>query len=114
MLLTATSGQPTNEIACRLGERNPAALETGGSETDDSWYPVRITPAVLERLTGPDLALPELTSRIDLTIAERAAALFRPLGDSSGWEARFGRELNATDDRGYFRQADLKVRTRRT
>jgi hypothetical protein len=112
VLLTATSGQPTNEIACRLGERDPAALETGGSETDDSWYPVRITPAVLERLTGPDLALPELTSRIDLTIAERAASLCRPLGEPSGWAARFGRELNATDDRGYFYQADLKVRTR--
>ena len=111
VLLTATSGQPTNEIACRLGERNPAALETGGSETDASWYPVRITPAVLERLTGPDLALPELTSRTDLTIAERAAALFRPLGERSGWAARFGRELNATDDRKYFYQADLEVRT---
>jgi hypothetical protein len=36
---------------------------------------------------------------MDLTIAERAAALFRPIGESSGWSARFGRELNATDDR---------------
>ena len=102
VLLTATSGRPTREIACRLGERNPAALESGGSENDDAWYPVRITPALLERLTGSELALPELTAPIDLTIAERAAALFRPLGDQSGWAAHFGRELNATDDRGHF------------
>ena len=102
VLLTATSGRPTREIACRLGERNPAALESGGSENDDAWYPVRITPALLERLTGSEIALPELTAPIDLTIAERAAALFRPLGDPSGWAAHFGRELNATDDRRHF------------
>ena len=63
MLLTATSGRPTREIACRLGERNPAVLESGGAENDDAWYPVRITPALLERLTGAELALPELTAR---------------------------------------------------
>jgi hypothetical protein len=108
VLLTATNGTPTTEIACRLGERNPAALESGGADVDADWYPVRITPAALERLTGSDLALPELTSAVDLTIAERAAALFRPLGDSSGWAARFGRELNATDDRGHFVPADAK------
>jgi hypothetical protein len=113
VLLTATNGRPTGEIACRLGERNPAALESGGAEADGSWYPVRITPAGLERLTGPDMALPDLASRVDVTIAERAAALFRPLGDSSGWAARFGRELNATDDREHFSPADLKVRTTR-
>jgi hypothetical protein len=101
-LLTATSGRPTKEIFCRLGERDPAALESGGAEVDASWYPVRITPAILERLTGADLAMPELTSRIDLTIAERAAALFRPLGDAAGWAAAFGRELNATDDRRHL------------
>jgi hypothetical protein len=31
--------------------------------------------------------------------------LFPPLGDEGGWAARFGRELNATDDRTYFRAA---------
>jgi hypothetical protein len=99
VLLTATGGRPTREIACRLGERSPAALESGGSETDVSWFPVRVTPGILERLTGSDLALPEFISRLDLTIAERAAVLFRPLGDTDGWAACFGRELNATDDR---------------
>src|SRR5205823_10963428 len=34
-----------------------------------------------------------------LAIAERAAALFPALGAESGWAARFGRELNATEDR---------------
>jgi hypothetical protein len=102
VLTTATNGAATREIACRLGERTTAALESLDAETDAAWFPVRVTPALLARLTGPDLALPELTSPIDLTIAERAAALFVPLGDARGWAARFGRELNATDDRGVF------------
>ena len=109
VLLTATGGRPTREIACRLGERSPAALESGGSETDPSWFPVRVTPGILHHLTGPDLALPEFTSRLDLTIAERAAALFRPLGDAAGWAARFGRELNATDDREWLLPADRGI-----
>jgi hypothetical protein len=102
VLLTATNGTPTDEIACRLGERDPAALEAASADADRSWFPVRVTPAMLERLTGSELALPELTSPTDLAIAERAASLYLPLADASGWNARFGRELNASDDRPHF------------
>jgi hypothetical protein len=42
---------------------------------------------------------------VDLAIAEKAAALFPPISDHRGWRAQFGRELNATDDRGAFQQA---------
>ena len=42
---------------------------------------------------------------MDLAIAERAAALFPPLGSARGWAARFGRELNATDDRAALQAA---------
>src|SRR5439155_2577986 len=36
------------------------------------------------------------------SLAERVAALFAPLGSGAGWNIRFGRELNATDDRRHF------------
>ena len=99
--MTATNGVATTAIGCRLGERDPSVLETDGDE--ESWFPVRVSPSLLQRLSGDDLALPELRSRIDLAIAERVATLFPALGDPSGWGARFGRELNATDDRHEFR-----------
>ena len=105
VLLTATRGRPTGEIACRLGERSADALESTGADIDEGFFPVRVTPATLERLTGADLALPELTTPLDLRIAERAAALFPALSDPAGWGARFGRELNATDDRRFFQNA---------
>ena len=92
---------PRTEIGCRLGEHDPAVLETADDEghTADSWFTLRLTPALLERLSGDDLAIPDLRTPLDLAIAERAATLFPPLGDERGWAARFGRELNATDDR---------------
>jgi hypothetical protein len=107
LLLTATSGGPTTEIGCRLGEHDPSVLETADDEGHpaDPWFTLRVTPALLERLSGRDLAIPDLRRPIDLAIAERAAMLFPPLGDERGWGGRFGRELNATDDRTYFRAA---------
>jgi hypothetical protein len=53
----------------------------------------------MERLTGSDMAVPDLRSPTDLLIAERSAALFPPLGSDVGWAVHFGRELNASDDR---------------
>ncbi|MGH9329792.1 MAG: hypothetical protein ACRD09_05060, partial [Vicinamibacterales bacterium] len=45
---------------------------------------------------------PELRTPVDLRIAEKTAAA-PPLGLPAGWGVRFGRELNATDDREAFR-----------
>jgi hypothetical protein len=103
VLLTASRGAPTLEIACRLGERSPAILDDEADRVErDTWFPVRVTPALLERISGPDLAIPELRSPLDLQIAERAANLFPPLADGGGWAATFGRELNVTEDRACF------------
>jgi hypothetical protein len=51
------------------------------------------------------LPFPDLRAAVDVAIAERAAALFPPLGSQAGWSACFGRELNATDDRHSFEPA---------
>ncbi len=107
LLLTASRGRATQQIACRLGLDDPAELESLGEESARTagWFPVRLSRAALERLSGPDLAIPGLRDATDLAIVERAAALFPPLGSTAGWSARFGRELNATDDRDAFRPA---------
>jgi hypothetical protein len=103
LLVTATRGQPTTEVACRLGETTLAALETGDEvRPEPSWFPVRVTPALLETISGSELAIPDFRSPLDVTIAERAAVLFAPLGADEGWSARFGRELNVTEDRHLF------------
>ena len=105
LLVTATPGRATNRVACRLDLDDPAELERLGDEPADAadWFRVHLTLATIERVSGPDLAIPSLRDSTDLAIVERAAALFPPLGGASGWSARFGRELNATDDREAFR-----------
>ena len=64
--------------------------------------------------TGVDRALWRATNwryrscaaRPTLRILERIVHAFRDLGDCDGWDVRFGRELNATDDRGHFHPVD--------
>ena len=105
LLVTASAGGPTGHIACRLGVDDPAELESMGDDVSHARYPVRVSPALLERISGPDVAIPNLRSATDLAIVERAASLFAPLGSAEGWAVRFGRELNASDDRAAFRPA---------
>jgi hypothetical protein len=104
LLLTATAGPPTQSIGCRFGIQTTSELDALSDDAADrSAYPVQLSTTTLERLSGPALAVPHLRSPIDLAIAEKAAALFPPLGAADGWQARFGRELNATEDRRAFR-----------
>jgi len=103
LLLTATAGTPTLELKCRFGVESTSALEAIGDESGPAAFPVQLSKATLDRLSGESLAIPHLRSSTDLVIAERAAVLFQPLGSARGWNVRFGRELNATDDREAFR-----------
>ena len=98
LLLTATAGSSTRTIACRFGVDSTRELDEEGPV-----FPVRLTAGALERLSGPSLSIPYVRSVADVAILERATTLFPPLGHDNGWRARFGRELNATDDRDAFR-----------
>ena len=102
LLLTATAGAASTRIACRFGVDDPTELESI-DDAGASDFPVHVTPALLERISGRSLAIPHLRTADDVALVERAAALFAPLGGDGGWSARFGRELNATDDRQAFR-----------
>jgi hypothetical protein len=102
LLVTAAVGRSTRGIACRFGISDPAELESIGEDSSQASFPVHLRPALLARLSGPDLTIPWLRQPLDLAIAERATALFPPLDDAAGWSARFGRELNVTEDRQAF------------
>lgn len=105
LLLTATSGSPTRAVACRFGERDLSALASVEDAARDgpASFPVRLTPALIEKISGEGLAIPDVRTPVDLALLERAASLFPALGSEAGWSARFGRELNATDDRAHLR-----------
>jgi len=105
LLLSSSRGRKTDRIRCRLGERDPAVLETieaeGRSATRNE-RAITLTPGLLQRLSGPGLAIPWVRRRADLQLVERLVSVFPGLSDEQGWGVRFGRELNKTDDRACF------------
>jgi Eco57I restriction-modification methylase len=102
LLLTASAGQPTTSVACRFGEHDPAVLERSFDAAGDDRRPLHLTVSLIRALSGDTLAIPDLRSPLDVAILERTAALFPRLESPEGWHVRFGRELNATEDRRHF------------
>lgn len=98
ILLSATTGTSTSQTACRFGDTDAARLATDDGSPCQQ-FPIVVTPALLERVSGDELSFPDVRAPVDLAILERAANLFPPVGAAHGWAAQFGRELNATEDR---------------
>jgi len=110
VLLTATAGAETRAIRCRFGVSRLDDLE-------DAWgaaNSLTLTRAFLERVSGADdLGLPDLASADDLRIVEMITASVPALAEARGWHVRFGRELNASDDRGLMMPAEANPEGRR-
>jgi hypothetical protein len=105
LLLTASAAGQTEALPCRIGERDAAVLDSLPDQAQarpDLLAPVTLTRDLLRRLSGDDLAIPDVRSPADLTLLEKLVAVAPPLGSAGGWAVEFGRELNATDDRRHF------------
>jgi hypothetical protein len=105
LLLSASAGGPTREVRCRLGERDPAVLDETAAETAQDGPAdsgIALTPALLRRLSGPGLAIPFIRRGPELRLVERLTANWPALADDRGWGARFGRELNRSEDSARF------------
>ena len=107
-LVTASTGGSTGDLRMRTGVRAAAALDDIPDEGDVP-ESVRVPLTLVRRFSGPGLAVPELPHAHDREILARILSVAAPLGGHEGWRARFGRELNATDDREHFGPAGLPV-----
>ena len=101
LLLSATAGGRTAALPCRFGIRRPEVLERLPEIGPDP-QAVMLTRALLEQLTGDEIAVPDIRSARDVDILHAIAFTVPTLGDPAGWHIHFGRELNATDDRRHF------------
>ena len=99
-LLTATPGRQTDAIPARSGVRDTDALERLPDDEVDG-DAVALAPALLARVSGPGLAIPDIRSQADLSLVSRLVWSHPAVGDAE-WGLRFGRELNATEDRLHF------------
>jgi hypothetical protein len=105
LVLSASAGGTTREVRCRLGERDPVVLDEAAVPSEAGAAGERgitLTPALLRRLSGPGLAIPYIKRKPELQLVERLVANWPALADQRGWGARFGRELNRSDDSPRF------------
>jgi hypothetical protein len=58
--------------------------------------------ALIERVGGESFAVPEVGTEVDLRILASITLGVPALSAAEGWGARFGRELNATEDKPHF------------
>ncbi len=64
--------------------------------------PLSLSRSRIESWSPDQLTIPEVTNAIALGIMTSVADRTPALGDPQGWNVRFGRELNATEDRPHF------------
>jgi hypothetical protein len=107
-LITVSTGGSTMDVRVRAGVRSAAILDDVPDEgrVPDS---VSVPLTLVRRFSGSSLAVPELPAARDREILARILSVAPHLGSGEGWQARYGRELNATDDRKHFGRDGLPV-----
>ena len=98
LLSTETAGR-TDTLTFRCALHDPHVLD---ADVEDA-PTLTIARSRLESWSA-DLSIPEVPDETSLGILSSIASRIPALGDTNGWNVRFGRELNATDDRPYFVQ----------
>lgn len=105
LLVSGTNAGETRHLRGRFGIDEVSCLDRLAdhpAEDPAPAYPIQVDRALLERWDPHALTIPELDDPRDVAIVSGIAGRVPALGDATGWHARFGRELNATDDRADF------------
>lgn len=104
VVMTATHGGSTDRLDFQNGLQHAAALDQRPSRPREDVAPGRlsVSRSRLESWDPLHLTIPEVTTREALGILTLAATTVPRLSAPDGWRARFGRELNATDDKPHF------------
>lgn len=108
VLLAGRQGGATTALRCRFGLTDPGALDALPDEPRDDppgWARVRIERASIARWDPAGHTIPDLPDPIDLRLLIEIGRRVPALAAADGWQVRFGRELNATDDGRRFVEA---------
>ncbi|MEO7133309.1 MAG: N-6 DNA methylase [Vicinamibacterales bacterium] len=98
VVLSTTIAGCTETLRFRCGITDPGALDRDDRHT----APLSIARARLEAWSPEHLTIPEIPNAASLGIIAAIAERVPALSNQAGWHVRFGRELNATDDRPHF------------
>ncbi|HSL20303.1 MAG TPA: N-6 DNA methylase [Vicinamibacterales bacterium] len=95
--LCATVAGRTDAIRYPPAVRDGRVLE--GAEFDAGPHVIEITRRLIERVSGPSLAIPYLGSSEEARVLEQISRAAPVASSGNGWGLAFGRELNASDDK---------------
>jgi hypothetical protein len=112
MAVIADMGDRTVEGRGRFGVSTAeelARLPGGDAEPGDRPWPIRFSTDGATGAGGRARRIPDARRPGDLEVAERLARDYPRLGSVTGWAVRFGRELNATEDKQAFGRSGLPV-----
>jgi len=98
VLSTSNSGG-TDMLRFRCGLTDAGALEQDAAAAS---HMLTVSRSRLESWSPGNLAIPEIPDAAALALMSGIAGRIPALADPAGWNVRFGRELNATDDRPHF------------
>lgn len=101
LLVSGSTGAETHALPCRFGVRSPDALDAMPDTGADGGCVV-IGRALIDGTGAAGCAIPELRTSDDLSVFSAVACRVPAFSGAAGWRLRFGRELNATDDRRHF------------
>jgi hypothetical protein len=96
--LTTTARGETRTLRFKCGLTDTTVLQRDDLFADA----LSLSRTRLAALSPEHVTIPEITSPQALAILTGVADRVPALGDAAGWHVRFGRELNATDDRPHF------------
>lgn len=104
LVLAATNAGATDRLHYHSGLDDPAVLDQHASlpREDSDRSGVSVSRARLDAWDPDHLTIPAIVTPAALAVFTHAVESAPALGSSAGWAARFGRELNATDDRSHF------------
>jgi hypothetical protein len=108
VLLTGTRGGTSDTLPVRYGLHAPGVLD---DVPDAGAIPgaVHVPVPLVREFSGESLAVPEIASDADRSILAGILSRVPLLCSEDGWGVRFGRELNATDDKPLFGSSGLPV-----
>lgn len=104
VLMSATNGGSTERLDFQCGLQKADVLDQLPSQPRERAQhgSLSVSRSRLESWDPEHLTVPEIANAQALAIFTRAAASLPRLSSPDGWGAKFGRELNATDDRPHF------------